>query len=669
MKNTPLTGKRYINLLRCSTVKQGDTSIPDQKKNNDLFAREVGMVWVRDVELSGTSASKTFNRRDLDTLVNDARTQKNFDVLLVHDLSRLTRGGIRHAAHVRRQFEKAGVRVISANDNIPEGDEAEFFEAFIHWKNKTYAKNLAQQAARGSRSSLEAGRRPHCSHTPFGFDRLYSGPDGSPRYILRQVHGQLRHHIDCASRHVRAITPDASGRFHPFQKQHDECSKLIMGATENVEAVRLMFKMRYTGSSFKEIGHELTKRGVLPSFASFWHPTTIRYIVLNPIYLGRAVACRIALGVHVVLASGRPQKTPVNQSDYEDTDRKSIDPIHRPRADWFEREEPQLADYIADPVIRERADAAIEKAFENFVLPRPENYLALSHARRERHRQSAYILSNVLCSKDGDFPLRGRTQGNGESARRTYMVGEYIGGNPKATHLSQYLPANQPEQVVLSVLRSLFCGLTEIGSMIEAAVEEIKKQQPSLLANEKNLREEDQTLGRKIRRLINASSDTEADPESDEQIQRWKLRRQQIKNDLLLIQRDVREIDPKCVVKQVADVIFTPEDKLDGESYFRLRNVINAWCSSMRVDLVTRELTFVVGVPPEWALAAISRGEELCLQGEFTRQVALEAHRVNRLILGEYRCWSPHGGLPVQRWPHKWGYQWDRVHGERRKVV
>src|SRR5215204_994720 len=127
-----------------------------------------------------------------------------------------------------------------------------------------------------------------------------------------------------------------------------------------------MFDMYYTGKSLKEIAKELTRRGVKPSFADYWKTNSILRIVRNPIYLGRALACRYAYGVHVVLGVDRPQKTPVNQDDYEDGSRKSIDPIHRPRDEWFVRDEPHLLEYISDPIIRERAKKANDADAEKF---------------------------------------------------------------------------------------------------------------------------------------------------------------------------------------------------------------------------------------------------------------------------------------------------------------
>jgi DNA invertase Pin-like site-specific DNA recombinase len=121
MSNESLKGKRYTNLLRGSTNMQ-DTSTADQKAANDRHAQALGMIWAGDVVLNGVSGSKTFNRKDLKELLERRRALRNYDVLVVYDSSRLTRGGSTHACSIRRDFAKLGVLILSVMDPIPDGD-------------------------------------------------------------------------------------------------------------------------------------------------------------------------------------------------------------------------------------------------------------------------------------------------------------------------------------------------------------------------------------------------------------------------------------------------------------------------------------------------------------------------------------------------------------------
>src|SRR5688500_7366247 len=98
-------GKQYVNWLRCSNLTQADTSPEGQKRMNDAFSTLEGMQWVHDHYAEGVSGSQTFNRHDIDELIELHRT-KPFDVVVVHDLSRMTRGGIRHGNVVEDTLRK-----------------------------------------------------------------------------------------------------------------------------------------------------------------------------------------------------------------------------------------------------------------------------------------------------------------------------------------------------------------------------------------------------------------------------------------------------------------------------------------------------------------------------------------------------------------------------------
>lgn len=129
--NSSLRGKRYRNLLRVSTL-LNDASIVDQQAANTRFANSHGMTHAgHDEVLEGVSGSKTFNRHDLKRLLKKAQYEKDYDVLLVYDSSRLTRGGAGHGYSIRREFAKAGVLILSVMDPVPEGDFKDVTQAII----------------------------------------------------------------------------------------------------------------------------------------------------------------------------------------------------------------------------------------------------------------------------------------------------------------------------------------------------------------------------------------------------------------------------------------------------------------------------------------------------------------------------------------------------------
>ena len=94
MKYAHLQGRRYVSLVRCSTDEQADTSPADQAAVLRAFGDEHGMVHAGDdVVLEGVSGSMPGNRDDIARIVARKQARDDFDVLLVQDTSRLTRGG------------------------------------------------------------------------------------------------------------------------------------------------------------------------------------------------------------------------------------------------------------------------------------------------------------------------------------------------------------------------------------------------------------------------------------------------------------------------------------------------------------------------------------------------------------------------------------------------
>jgi hypothetical protein len=182
-----LMGKRYIGLVRCSTDGQKDTSIPDQLALLRGFADKHGMIHVDDVLRGGVSGSKPGNRTDLDELVARKRDRNDYDILLVQDTTRLTRGGVEHGAKIEFEFTKVGVRIVFVADQLPDGDFGGVVRSFLYFSGKQTAKSTSLFSTRGCMSSLEQGRSAHCRRPPYGTDKAYVAPDGSWLHVIRTM--------------------------------------------------------------------------------------------------------------------------------------------------------------------------------------------------------------------------------------------------------------------------------------------------------------------------------------------------------------------------------------------------------------------------------------------------------------------------------------------------
>ena len=144
-----LFGKRYINLVRCSTDQQTETSIPGQLELLNQFAAAHGMVHVDDVVLQGVSGSKPGNRDDLDQILDRKRLKNDFEILLVQTEDRLTRGGARHGIWIKYELEKVGVSVIFASSDVPDGPYGDIAQTFKFQAAQETVRNTSLRSTQG----------------------------------------------------------------------------------------------------------------------------------------------------------------------------------------------------------------------------------------------------------------------------------------------------------------------------------------------------------------------------------------------------------------------------------------------------------------------------------------------------------------------------------------
>lgn len=229
----PLKNKRYVNLIRCSTEMQADTSPAAQIATNNTFAKRLGMKHVTDIVLEGVSGSKTFNRRDLDRLIEEKKLNDSYDVILFRDFARLTRGGIGHGHAIKRNFAQVGVQLQSVMDQVPEGPIGEFYETFLFYQNQDASRSLASWLAQSLATRVKSGRKPAGSKAVYGFDKMLFGPDGKPTRIVRWTPTErlIMHPV------TRDVIETVDSRLR-FLKQKYETYKYVLGDTENLDVVR-----------------------------------------------------------------------------------------------------------------------------------------------------------------------------------------------------------------------------------------------------------------------------------------------------------------------------------------------------------------------------------------------------------------------------------------------
>jgi site-specific DNA recombinase len=242
---------------RFSTENQRETSLDDQARNCERFAgREGWQITSRfqDKAISGTKQDRAGYQAML-----AAAKRREFDVLLVDDLSRLSRDEIELKQTVRR-FKFAGLRIIGVSDGFDTADKGHKIQATVRGLiNEIYLDDLAEKTHRGLTGKALAGFNAGGRSYGYRHCPIYEGTDeyGRPRVVAAR----------------REIDPDQA------------C------------VIREIFELFIQGWSPRSIAQELNRRSVLAPRGGTWAFSAIYGdkvrsgvgILNNPLYIGRVI--------------------------------------------------------------------------------------------------------------------------------------------------------------------------------------------------------------------------------------------------------------------------------------------------------------------------------------------------------------------------------------------
>ncbi|MBI4306057.1 MAG: recombinase family protein [Chloroflexi bacterium] len=156
--------KRAAVWLRVSDKEQ---ELDNQRVKLDDYCRQHNLEVVRTCQLDGVSGyadDPRYNAHLADCL--EAARRREFDVLLVWALDRLTRRGVEHLCTLMRRFDEAGVRVISLQEPWTEvgGELRELLVAVTAWAARFESQRISQRTkaglARRKAQGLPVGRQP-----------------------------------------------------------------------------------------------------------------------------------------------------------------------------------------------------------------------------------------------------------------------------------------------------------------------------------------------------------------------------------------------------------------------------------------------------------------------------------------------------------------------------
>ena len=262
IKNAPHpTAPRAATYARYSSAQQRDSSITDQQRNCHARAAREGWIIVRDFADAAISGSDNSRPQYLEMIA--AAKRHEFDILLLDDLSRLTRDSMEQEKTIRTlEFVGgANVRIVSTSD----GYDSQHGGRKVHrgmkgMMNEIFLDDLSVKVHRGQWG--QAAKKYWNGGKPYGYK-------------------------------LKPITD--STKLDPYGQPERIGTVLVIDPVQG-KIIEEIFTRYVAGDSCLAIASELNRRAV-PSAgstwkrvkrrASGWMNSSVRAILVNPLYTGK----------------------------------------------------------------------------------------------------------------------------------------------------------------------------------------------------------------------------------------------------------------------------------------------------------------------------------------------------------------------------------------------
>jgi len=442
-----------VGYVRRSTDRQ-EQSIPDQKKAIETYATEQGLKLVKfyvDDAISGTS---TLGRRAFQQMIEDAqKTSKSFDKIIVYDVKRFGRVDNDEAGFYRHILRTNGVEVLYVSENFNGDTTDDLIRPVKQWQARQESKDLSKVTIRGLLSKSETG----CwmgGVPPYGYDLGYKNSEGKFLLILRYMPDGSKQILNNNNKLVRTL---AKGETLSISKR--DRAKLTLSDPKRVKVIKQIFKMYVEqGKGFKSIACTLNNKNIPTArnshwshiYSGNWTDTTIRAMLVNPIYAGDMVWNRRTDARFHRISNGQA------------VDRKDVHGarlVPNDKTDWI--------------VVRDAHPALVNRRLFEGVKQQLDNRLASieqkgqdprikTHGKTWSGKRSRFILSGLLkCSLCGSryqgvTRNKGKKRLDGTRVRNYYYCcGGYITKGTKICQMNP-IPKQELEQKVINAILDFY---------------------------------------------------------------------------------------------------------------------------------------------------------------------------------------------------------------------
>ena len=399
------SGNGTVGYVRRSTDKQ-EQSIEDQKNAINTYIAENGLRFLKfyiDDAISGTS---TLGRRAFQQMIKDAESSPRlFDIIAVYDIKRFGRIDNDEAGYYRYLLRTHGIEVRYISENFNGDTTDDLLRPVKQWQARQESKDLSKVTIRGllskSGSGCWMGGTP-----PYGYDLRYENADSKFLLILRYMPDGSKKVLNKQGKVIRTLARGES--LNISKRDH---ARLTPGEPERVKVLERIFKMyAEQGKGYRSLADTLNQEGIATPrgpewsyiYSGLWTDTTIRAILVNPLYTGDMVWNRRTDGRFHRIIEGQI------------VDRENIHGarlVPNQKEDWIVVRDahPVLISRRLFEQARQQRETKLTSIEQRGHNPRTKN-----HGKTWNGQRSRFILSGLMkCSLCG-FRYQGVTQVKGK---------------------------------------------------------------------------------------------------------------------------------------------------------------------------------------------------------------------------------------------------------------
>ncbi|HUU16383.1 MAG TPA: recombinase family protein [Sedimentisphaerales bacterium] len=554
---------RAVGYVRRSTDRQ-EQSIPDQKKALEAYAAEHGLHLVKfyiDDAISGTS---TLGRRAFQQMIGDAESPtRRFDIIVVYDVKRFGRIDNDEAGYYRYKLRTHGVEVRYVSENFNGDTTDDLLRPVKQWQARQESRDLSKVTIRGLLSKSDTGFWMGGT-PPYGYDLRYENGDGKFLFILRYMPDGSKQLLDKKGTLVRTL---ARGESLSISKR--DHARLVPSDHERVKIIKRLFKMyAEQGKGYRSLADTLNQEGVPTPrgpewshiYTGLWTDSTIRSILVNPIYAGDMVWNRRTDARFHRISKGQA------------VDRESVHGVRlvpNQKEDWI---------FVRDahpPLISRRLFEQAKQRLESHpksIEQRQRISKLNTHGKTWNGQRSRFILSGLMkCSLcgyryQGVTRVKGKKRLDGTQVKtRYYGCGGYITKGKKVCQMNS-IPQKILEGRVIDAVLDFYRPYLNKGGhrkLAEAVKKQIGSEGKEFAAARQRAQAEQEKIGKIINNLLDNITST-----NREYVDR---RLNELKQQRLQLEARLEELDQLSLSQAEIDNIVTDSMQFLSGLEFTLR--------------------------------------------------------------------------------------------------